>query len=197
MSPDQTVTQLLRAASLGDEVAFQRVYEEAYAELRGLAHRVRAGNGDHTLNTTALVHEAYLKLGSAPGVVARDRIHFFRIAARAMRQVLVDAARRRSTRRRNEPLLMVENGLSSADRLSAEILDLDDALSTLESLNARQAEVVECRFFAGLSVEETALALAVSEPTVKRDWRVARAWLASALHDAGGPTAPAPPREAG
>lgn len=177
------VTQLLQAAGRGDEGALQRLYEAAYAELLRLARQVRDGRAGETLNTTALVHEAYLKLASGEQLVARDRIHFFRIAARAMRQVLVDAARRRATRARNEPFLRAQVEGSHADRLSADVLALEEALAGLEALNPRHAEVVECRFFAGLSVEETAMALAISEPTVKRDWRVARAWLASALHD--------------
>ncbi|MGH7445146.1 MAG: ECF-type sigma factor, partial [Longimicrobiales bacterium] len=176
MLNEHTVTQLLQAADSGDRAAFQRLYERTYDELRRLAHRVREG-GNQTLNTTALVHEAYLKLVPGDGLIAHDRVHFFRIAARAMRQVLVDAARRRATRARGNVLLGVEAMLAAPDRVSADVLDLETALVELESLSPRQAEVVECRFFAGLSVEETAAALGVSSPTVKRDWRVARAWL--------------------
>lgn len=187
MLNEHTVTQLLQAADAGDSAAFQRLYARAYDELRRLAHRVRQP-GHQTLNTTALVHEAYLKMVPGNGLLARDRVHFFRIAARAMRQVLVDAARRRATRERGNAILGVEAMVSSSDRLSAEVLDLEAALVELESLSPRQAEVVECRFFAGLSVEETAAALGVSTPTVKREWRVARAWLAQALG-----AAPPPP----
>lgn len=188
MLNEHTVTQLLQAADSGDRAAFQRLYERTYDELRRLAHRVREGPACQTLNTTALVHEAYLKLVPGEGLIAHDRVHFFRIAARAMRQVLVDAARRRATRARGNVLLGVEAMLAESDRVSADVLDLEAALVELESLSPRQAEVVECRFFAGLSVEETAAALGVSSPTVKRDWRVARAWLAQAL----GPAAPPP-----
>lgn len=183
MQNEQSVTQLLQAADSGDGAAFQQLYELTYDELRRLAHRVRQSN-QQTLNTTALVHEAYLKLVPGANLLAQDRIHFFRIAARAMRQVLVDAARRRATRERGNVLLGVDALASDAGRLSAEVLDLENALVELESLSPRQANVVECRFFAGLSVEETAAALGVSTPTVKREWRVARAWLAQAL---GGP----------
>ncbi len=190
MQNDHTVTQLLQAADSGDRAAFQQLYARTYDELRRLAHRVRGGPANQTLNTTALVHEAYLKLVPGAGLLARDRVHFFRIAARAMRQVLVDAARRRATRERGKVVLGVEAMLSSSDRVTAEVLDLENALVELESLSPRQAEVVECRFFAGLSVEETAAALGVSTPTVKREWRVARAWLAQAL-DATPPTASA------
>lgn len=189
MPNDHTVTQLLQAAEAGDHAAFRQLYARTYDELRRLAHRVRSGDGQ-TLNTTALVHEAYLKLVPGEGLLARDRVHFFRIAARSMRQVLVDAARRRATRDRGNAVLGME-ALLSTQRVSAEVLDLERALVELESLSPRQAEVVECRFYAGLSVEETAEALGVSTPTVKRDWRIARAWLAQALDSAPPPAASA------
>jgi RNA polymerase sigma factor (TIGR02999 family) len=177
------VTALLQAAHEGDADAFRRLYERLYDELRRLARSVRASGGESTVNTTALVHEAYLKLAPARGLAAKDRAHFMRIAARAMRQVLVDAARRRQTRERHRPGLEgVAAGRASA-LLHEDILTLDRALDTLAAINPRQASVVECRFFAGLSVEDTAAALDVSAPTVKRDWRVARAWLA---HELGG-----------
>jgi len=179
---DDTITALVRAAGSGDARAFQRLYEVSYDELRRLAHVVRGGRSGETINTTALVHEAYLKLVPGQGLMVRDRVHFFRIAARAMRQVLVDAARRRSTRRRGLEVLGPD--LASADKgesLSTDVLALDAALRELENVSPRQASVVECRFFAGLSVEETAEALAVSTPTVKRDWRIARAFLAQSL----------------
>ena len=190
MQNDHTVTQLLQAADSGDRAAFQQLYVRTYDELRRLAHRVRS-SGYQTLNTTALVHEAYIKLVPGEGLLAQDRVHFFRIAARAMRQVLVDAARRRATRERGNAVLGVEGMLSSSHRISAEVLDLESALIELESLSPRQAEVVECRFYAGLSVEETAAALGVSTPTVKRDWRIARAWLAQALDSSPPPAASA------
>ncbi len=180
MSNEEGVTQLLIAAEAGDTDAWQRLYGLAYEELRRLARRVRS-DAAHTLNTTALVHEAYLKLVPRGGAVARDRVHFFRIAARAMRQVLIDAARRRATRQRGAEVLGLDTAYSTSTT-SLELLELEDALTELESISRRQAEVVECRFFAGLSVEETARALGVSAPTVKREWRVARAWLATALN---------------
>jgi RNA polymerase sigma factor (TIGR02999 family) len=188
MQHDENLTALLHSAGAGDEAAFQRVYELTYNELRGLAHRIRQDRSSQTFDTTALVHEAYLKLVPRPGLVANDRVHFFRIAARAMRQVLVDAARRRATRRRGLELLGGESEQSFyADDLSADVLALDAALRELEEISPRQASVVECRFFAGLSVEDTAAALDISAPTVKRDWRVARARLAHAL-GRGAPT---------
>ncbi len=190
MPDEQTVTQLLQAADAGDGAAFEQLYACTYDQLRRLAHRVRQSN-QQTLNTTALVHEAYLKLVPGEGLLARDRIHFFRIAARAMRQVLVDAARRRATRERGNVVLGADALAAAGTRLSAEVLDLENALVELESLSPRQANVVECRFFAGLSVDETAQALGVSAPTVKREWRVARAWLAQALDGGPRPQAPA------
>lgn len=181
MAEDQTVTELLHAAESGDEAAFRAAYARTYEELRHLARMIRAGRAGATLDTTALVHEAYLKL--APGQMsANDRAHFFRIAARAMRQVLIDAARRRGTRRDARPRLETElPRVEVAAHLSADVLALDAALTELEAVSPRQAQIVECRFFAGLSVADTALALGVSAPTVKRDWRLARAWLARAL----------------
>lgn len=186
VTDDTAVSALLRAARQGDEAAFQAVYVRCYGELRQLAHRLRRRHASGTLNTTALVHEAYIKL--SPGrLAAQDRAHFLRIAARAMRQVLVDAARRRSARERNLSVLPVSGLAGSSEIAATDVLALDDALRGLELVSPRQASVVECRFFAGLSVDETAAALEVSAPTVKRDWRVARAWLAHAL------TAGAPP----
>jgi RNA polymerase sigma factor (TIGR02999 family) len=185
-TPTGEITLLLRAAQDGDRVAFDEVYRVVYDELRSLARAVRSRHRSDTLNTTALVHEAYLKLVPAPRGEVHDRAHFFGIAARAMRQVLVDAARRRSAARRGGGAIVAELN-ESLDRSPAatvqaeDILALDAALKQLEAMSARQASVIECRVFAGLSVTETALALRVSEPTVKRDWQTARAFLAHAL----------------
>lgn len=178
----ESITELLHAAGAGDAPAFRRLYELCYQELRRLAHAVRCGQEAETINTTALVHEAYLKLVPGRGLFAQDRAHFFRIAARAMRQVLVDLARRRATRRRGLQVLDATGaGATAGDGVSMSVLALDAALRELESISPRQANVVECRFFAGLSVEETAAALDVSAPTVKRDWRMARAFLSRSL----------------
>jgi len=186
MLDDLAITELLDAARRGDDAAFGALYERTYDELRRLARIVRVARASETLNTTALVHEAYLKLAPGQSLSANDRAHFFRIAARAMRQVLVDAARRRATRRQGGALIAAEpDSTPPASRLSADVLALDAALGELEAVHPRQAQVVECRFFAGLSVDETALALGVSTPTVKRDWRIARAWLARALDSRG------------
>jgi len=180
MPKSQTITHLLEATGSGDAAATNQLYELTYEQLRGLAHRIRSGNRAQTVNTTALVHEAYFKLLPGGAAAATDRVHFFRIAARAMRQVLIDAARRRATREQGA-LLIEQDTHASADRASADVLDLECALRELEAIQPRHAAIVECRFFAGLSVEETAAALGISEPTVKRDWRVARAWLAERL----------------
>ncbi len=183
------ITHLLASASGGDAEAFDRVFQVVYDELRRLARQVRRGRASETLNTTALVHEAYLRLLPSRDLAWEGRSHFMAVAARAMRQVLVRAAERRATAKRggdkthvplDDPLHRVEG--EGAGRVEPErILALDAALGGLERLNARQARVVECRFFAGLSVEETARALDVSEPTIKRDWSAARAFLAREL----------------
>jgi RNA polymerase sigma factor (TIGR02999 family) len=181
------ITRLLGAAQEGDRAAFDELYRRVYDELHRLARMVRSGRGAPTLNTTALVHEAYLKLVPAPRGAVHDRAHFFAIAARAMRQVLVDAARRRSTARRaadGAAAHLIEGGADPGQSGSIpveDVLALDDALRQLQEWSPRQASVVECRVFAGLTVGETARALDVSEPTVKRDWQTARAWLAHVL----------------
>lgn len=189
-SASRDVTQLLRAAQQGDRAAFDEVYRALYDELRALARAVRSGHQSATLDTTALVHEAYLKLMPGPSGHVTDRSHFLGIAARAMRQVLVDAARKRSTAKRgagiavvqlDESAQVVAEDASGANVHPEDILRLDEALRQLEEWSPRQANVVECRVFAGLSITETARALNVSEPTVKRDWQSARAWLAQVL----------------
>ncbi len=186
------ITRLVHAAQAGDRAAFDEVYRMAYEELRRLARAVRGSRQGATLNTTALLHEAYIKLVPGPSGPVQDREHFFGIAARAMRQVLVDAARRRTAQRRGGGIRQVELDESmdipaaAADGGSraVEILQLDRALQQLQEWNPRQASVVECRVFAGLTVDETARALGVSTPTVKRDWQTARAWLAHELGQA-------------
>ena len=179
--PPSTVTELLAAVRAGDDGAPEALFARTYEALRSLAHAVRRGRAGDTLNTTALVHEAYFKL--VPSGAYADRTHFLRVAARAMRQVLVDAARYRTRQKRGGDALTVafDEAVHAGPVGADDVLRLDDALTLLERLDERQARVVECRFFAGLSVEETADALGVSAPTVKRDWRVARAWLAREL----------------
>ena len=177
-----TVTsELLRGARKGDKESLDTLFSLAYQELRRIAHRMRSGR-DATLSTTAVVHEAYLKL--IPGKVsANDAAHFKRLIARAMREVLIDAARRTGAKKRGGGDLAVtlDDELQSVTLKSAELLALEEALETLERVDKRRAAVVECRFFGGLDVEETAAALEMSTATVKRDWRIARAFLAQTM----------------
>jgi len=180
--PGDSVAALLSAARAGDRDAFDRLFAAVYEELRGLAHVVGSDRADRTLSTTELVHEAYFKLLPSRGTDWEGRHHFLRVAASAMRQLLVDRARRRAVRRRESERLGRELDPAEITALPPdELVALDDALRRLGEMSPRQAEVVECRLFAGLSVEETAKVLDVSEPTVKRDWRTARACLTHAL----------------
>ena len=182
---DREITRLLEDAADGDREALDAVFERVYSELRGLAHRVR---GDHrpdgTLNTTALANEAYLKLAGARPVDWRSRAHFFAVAARAMRQIVVDGARRRLADKRGGgrawAVSLDEHALAAPVR-AREVVALDDALTALEAFSPRRAAVVEHRFFGGLTTEEIAVVLDVSTATVERDWRAARAWLAVEL----------------
>ena len=163
------------------------LFSAAYEELRRLAFSVRRGDPSATLNPTTLVNEAWLKLAKSPGFQSLSPLHFKRIVARAMRQVLVEAARRRHADKRGGDLVFVTLDDSGVELLtsSAEMLALDGALERLASLNPRQAEMVEYRFFGGLDVSETAAALGVSEATILRDWRAAKAWLAQELQSRG------------
>jgi RNA polymerase sigma factor (TIGR02999 family) len=174
------ITGLLRAAGAGDRAAGAEVFSAVYQELRRLARRERRrGYREATLSTTALVHEVYLKLGDGERWSANDRSHFFALAARAMRQILVGAARYRVRAKRGGGKLVVTleaDGLALAGR-AEELVALDDALEELQAHDAELARLVEWRFFAGLSVAEIAAALEVSDRTVKRQWRVARAFL--------------------
>ena len=177
------VTRLLAQASHGDAGAVDRLVPILYEELRRLAHlRMRGERPGHTLGTTALVHEAYLDLAGLDRMTWRDRAHFLAVAARAMRRVLIDHAESRDAQKRgggqraitlDEEAELVLGGGSRAD----ELLALDEALVRLAAVSERQCRVVECRFFAGMTVEETAEALHTSPATVKREWTVARAWL--------------------
>ncbi|HEU4926554.1 MAG TPA: ECF-type sigma factor [Vicinamibacterales bacterium] len=157
-----------------------------YGELRQIAHHhLRRERRGHTLNTTALVNEAYVKLAGFDHAIWRDRAHFLAIAAQAMRRVLVDYALARKTRKRDGGArLSLEDVVVRIDPRIDDVIAVDAALTRLEELNARLARVVECRFFAGMGVEETADALALSPATVKRDWSVARAWLNKELLEA-------------
>jgi len=166
-----------------DRRALDEVFSLVYEELRRLASFVRRSDGSVTLNSTALVHEAWLKLKDSPHLADTSPPHFKAIAAKAMRHVLVDAARRRNAQKRSAGDVPAATHGSNADIASSdfEMLALDAALEKLAALNARQARVVECRFFGGLSVSETAALLEVSESVVERDWRAAKAWLGSVI----------------
>ncbi|HEU0076652.1 MAG TPA: sigma-70 family RNA polymerase sigma factor [Longimicrobiaceae bacterium] len=181
------VTGLLRAAGDGDRDAFDRLFPLVYAELRAMADRQLRGEAvGHTLQATALVHEAYLKLAVPDGAAAwSDRAHFFGIASRAMRQVLVDHARRRRADKRGGAWsrTTLSGKPLALDADPEELLALDAAL---EGLEPRQREIVEMRFFGGMTEEEVAAVLGVSDRTVRREWVKARAWLYDALYpDAG------------
>lgn len=174
------VTQLLGLANDGDAEAMRSVLVLLYDRLRVIAHRqlAREGGG-HTLETDGLVHEAFLRMLGVERMQWRDRQHVLAIAARMMRRVLIDYADRRRAGKRGGGIVPVEldESLVAVEAHVDEIRALDDALARLETLNPRQAQVVECRFFAGLSIEETAGILGLSPATVKRDWIAARAWL--------------------
>lgn len=164
--------------------ALDDLFSATYEELRRLASSVKRGDMGVTLNPTALVNEAWMKLASSPGFASTSQLHFKRIAARAMRQVLVEAARRRHADKRggeDVAVITFDESLTTAAESSKEVLALDAALDELARINPRQALMVESRFFGGLDITETAAMLEVSEATILRDWRAAKAWLAHAL----------------
>ncbi|MEZ4414220.1 MAG: sigma-70 family RNA polymerase sigma factor [Gemmatimonadota bacterium] len=177
------VTQLLDGFASGDDEAQAELLRVVYDELRVLARaHLRAEPQGHTLQPTALVHEAYLKLVQQRVPSWNSRAHFFGIAAQAMRRILVDHARRRSAAKRGggRAITLVEGSAALAGP-DIDVIALDTALAELERTDPRAARIVEMRFFAGLEITEVAAALGVSEPTVKRDWRHAKAWLYRAL----------------
>ncbi len=184
----QDITELLAAWGGGDQDAFERLVPLVYAELKRIArrHMFREAEG-HVLQTTALVHEAYMKLVSSPGVKWQDRAHFFAVSSQQMRHILVDAARSRLRMKRGGEALTVS--LDDAPMLSssraAEFVALDDALNELAALDPRRSRVVEMRYFGGMSVEETAAVLNLSPATVLRDWKAAKAWLYTQLNRTG------------
>jgi len=171
-------------APSADRLALDQLFSATYEELRRLASSVRRGDPSATLSPTALVNEAWLKMARSPDVGATSRLHFKRIAARAMRQLLVEAARRRNSDKRGggaEITVIFDDTPQKKPSGGAELLALNHALDSLARMNPRQAEMVESRFFGGLDVPETAALLDVSEATVLRDWRAAKAWLANEL----------------
>jgi RNA polymerase sigma factor (TIGR02999 family) len=184
------ITGLLKAWSLGDAAALDRLTPLVYDELRDLAHRyMRHERAGHTLQTTALVNEAYLRLVEVKGIDWQDRVHFLAVSARIMRRILVNAARARASAKRGGEMERVNHSTAvDFDQLpaaysdrAAELLALDDALSKLAQMDPRRGQVIELRFFGGLTVEETAGILNISPQSVMRDWKLARAWLSREL----------------
>ncbi len=174
------VTVLLAQLADGDQQAASRLVPLVYSELRQMAARyMRRERVDHTLQTTALVHEAYLKLVEQTSASWENRAHFFGVAAQVMRHILIDHARGhlREKRGGGQPVLQLDEGLVFSPKQSSELLEVDSALHRLTELDPRQGKIVELRFFGGLTVEETAAVLGISPKTVKRDWSVAKAWL--------------------
>jgi RNA polymerase sigma factor (TIGR02999 family) len=181
MNPDpKEVTQLLLAWRNGDETAFDKLLPLVYDELRRLARNyMRRERRGHTLQTSALVHEAYLRLVEHEGIDWQNGAHFFGVAAQAMRRVLVDYARRRNFAKRGGAAQRValEEAATLAEERAAEVIALDEALQSLARIDPRKSRVVELRYFGGLTIEETAEALDIAPATVARDWNTAKAWL--------------------
>lgn len=174
------ITRLLAEAGGGDEAAMGVVIESVYPRLREIAEaRRRSWRGDDTLSATAILHEAYMKVASSPNARFESRGHFFAVVARAMRQVLLNYAEMKGAAKRgggDRPVTLQDGDIVS-EGSAEELLALEAALEKLEAIHERQARVVECLFFAGLEIAETAEALDISPATVKRDWSAARAWL--------------------
>jgi RNA polymerase sigma factor (TIGR02999 family) len=178
------ISELLRAAKNGEKQAEDKLIHLIYPELRRLArHRMRRERTDHTLQTTALVHEAYLRLITQPDRTWECRRQFFAIAANLMRQVLIDHARARLRQKRGggQVKTCLDERFAGVDLRRIDVIELDECLSRLTKIDQRQGQIVEMRFFAGLSVEEVAQHLGISSKTVRRDWEAARAWLFRAM----------------
>jgi RNA polymerase sigma factor (TIGR02999 family) len=184
----QEITQLLVAWSHGDRAALDELLPLVYAELRRLAHRYmrRERNDDMVLQTTALVNEAYLKLIGEREMRWQDRAHFFAVSSLIMRRILVDYARKRKTSKRGGGVrhVSLEEAAAVSDERATDLIALDAALNDLATVDARRSRIAELRFFAGLTIEETAEVLEVSPTTIEREWRLTRAWLHRALRDA-------------
>lgn len=185
------VTQLLRAWSEGDQQALEKLTPLVYQELHRRAHRQMARErSGHILQTTALVNEIYVRLIDLRGVSWRDRAHFFALSSRLIRRVLVDAARARASLKRGAgaPHLEYDETLVVSTEPRTDVMALDEALTALAAIDQRKSEVVELRFFGGLGIEETAEVLKISPETVKRDWKLAKAWLRRELRHDGDAT---------
>jgi RNA polymerase sigma factor (TIGR02999 family) len=187
MSTAQDTTDLLLTLRGGDRSALDRLMPRLYDELRQVAHRELARRGrEGALRTTGLVHEAYLKLVDRSRVDVEDRAHFLALAAKTMRHIVIDDARRRGARKRGGAWSRVslDEVMPDAPEPQLDVLELEDALTRLERFDERLGHVVECRFFGGLTVDETATALGVSPRTVDRAWQKARAWLYREMNEA-------------
>lgn len=188
-----SVTHLLQKLQEGHHEAFNQLFEIVYPELLALAKRQRhRWNGDYTLNTTALVHETYQKLVGASGPEWESRRHFFRVATRAMRHILVNYAERKNAQRRGGGVakislendeMVIERVFNISEERALRLLSIDAALKRLEMISKREAEIVEFRFFADMSVKDTAEIMGISETTVKRGWAMAKAWLYTELKE--------------
>jgi RNA polymerase sigma-70 factor, ECF subfamily len=177
-------TRLLRDWANGDKAALDRLAPRVYRELRRIAgHFMKNERQDATIQPTALVHEAYLKLIEVDNVDWQHRAHFFAVAAQVMRHILLDAARKRGAAKRggNAPRVNLDEIPDLGSSCGSQLIALDEALGRLAEVDARKARVVELRFFGGLSVRETAAVTKVSQDTVMRDWKIARAWLLAEL----------------
>ena len=176
----EEITQLLMSWSQGDKAALDQLVPLVYPELRRLAKRhMNRENPGHTLQTSALINEAYLKLVDQQNVEWQNRAHFFAVAAQVMRHILVDHARTRNYAKRGggAPRVVLDEAIALTAQRAAELVALDEALKDLATLDGRRSQIVELRFFGGLSLEETAEAMNISPSTVQREWRAAKAWL--------------------
>ena len=185
-APQHRVTNLLLDLKNGNLQAFDQLTPLVYNELRQIASRyLRKERKGHTIQTTDLVHEAYLRLIDEAYFSWENRAHFFAVAARAMRQLLIESARKRKAKKRGGGAvnLSLDEGAMMAQQKSEEIIALEEALQKLEKLDERMTRIVELRYFSGLTIEETATVLSISPATVKREWNTARAWLAKELGD--------------
>jgi RNA polymerase sigma factor (TIGR02999 family) len=188
--PAPDVTRLLRAWSEGDQQALEQLTPLVYRELHRRAHwHMAKEHAGHTLQTTALVNEIYVRMIDLRGVSWRDRAHFFAMSSRLIRRVLVDIARSKASLKRggDSPHVVIDEALLVSREPRADLVALDDALTALAAIDQRKSQVVELRFFGGLEVDETAEVLKVSPDTVKRDWKLAKAWLRRELRQTGGP----------
>jgi RNA polymerase sigma-70 factor (ECF subfamily) len=180
----EIVTLMLRNAQAGDRGALDELFPIIYKELRRIAaHQLSNERSDHTLQPTALVHEAYIRLIDQHSVDWKNRAHFFSIAAETMRRILVNHAIQRNAQKRGSGATHIEldEAISFQDQRELDLVALDDALKNLEEFDPTQAKIVELRFFGGLTVEETAQVMDVSESTIKREWRMAKSWLKTKL----------------